>query len=147
MGYIDQAGKAKIAAALKEFMPKDWKYSLAIRDHSQIVLTIQQASVDLIKLAVQTGYHSLDKHVQLGPQRLGRDFKDTEVAELFAKIQKALYSVNYFDESDSMTDYFHCAYYVAVNIGKWNKPFVYVAPPEPIRAVPLGEFQKQAFGE
>jgi hypothetical protein len=127
MSYIDQEGKAKIAAALKEFMPKDWKYSLAIRDHSQIVLTIQQAPVDLIKLAVQTGYHSLDKHVQLGPQRLDSDFKDTEVAELFAKIKKALYGADYFDHSDSMTDYFHCAYYVAVNLGKWNKAFVNTA--------------------
>ena len=29
----------------------------------------------------------------------------------------------HWDESDIMTDYFHCAYYVDVSIGKWNKPY------------------------
>jgi hypothetical protein len=30
----------------------------------------------------------------------------------------------WFDESDSMTDYFHTAYYMSIGIGKWDKPYV-----------------------
>jgi len=29
----------------------------------------------------------------------------------------------WFDNSDPMTDYFHTAYYVDVNIGKWNQEY------------------------
>lgn len=32
MAYMDQEKKAKIAAALKKVMPKDWKYSLSVAD-------------------------------------------------------------------------------------------------------------------
>jgi len=129
MAYMNQEMKAKIAVEIKKVMPKGWKYSLGVDNHSTIVLNIASAPVDLLKLAK-------DKH-----------FANTEVAELFAKIKKVMYGCGYYDNSDIQTDYFDTAYYVNVNIGKWNKPFVYVAPPEPIRAVPLGEFQKQAFGE
>jgi len=30
----------------------------------------------------------------------------------------------WWDKSDTMTDYFHCAYYYDIAIGKWNKPAV-----------------------
>lgn len=29
----------------------------------------------------------------------------------------------HFDESDSMTDYFHCAWYNNISIGAWDKPY------------------------
>ena len=30
----------------------------------------------------------------------------------------------WYDTSDAMVDYFDTAYYVDINIGKWNKPYV-----------------------
>ena len=29
----------------------------------------------------------------------------------------------WFDKSDSMTDYFHTAYYISMNVGSWDKPY------------------------
>jgi len=43
--------------------------------------------------------------------------------EIIDKIVKSMYTADYYDESDAMTDYFNTAYYVSVNIGKWDKPF------------------------
>ena len=146
MAYMNQEMKAKIAVEIKKVMPKGWKYSLGVDNHSTIVLNIASAPVDLLKLAKAAGYSSTCG-VQVNPHYMDKHFANTEVAELFAKIKKVMYGCGYYDNSDIQTDYFDTAYYVNVNIGKWNKPFVYVAPPEPIRAVPLGEFQKQAFGE
>jgi len=37
---------------------------------------------------------------------------------------KAMKGTDWFDESDSQTDYFHIAYYLNVNVGKWNKPYI-----------------------
>ena len=30
----------------------------------------------------------------------------------------------YYDNSDAMIDYFDTAFYVHINVGKWNKPYV-----------------------
>ena len=48
MAHMNQEKKAKIAAALKQVVPAGWKYSLAVRHHSSIVMTISAAPVDLI---------------------------------------------------------------------------------------------------
>lgn len=123
MAYASKEQKVMIVAGLKEVMPKGWKYSVAINHHTSFVLTISKAPVDLIKIAKDKGYHAMDNHVQLNAQCLGKHFVGTEVADVFAKIQKVMFSANYHDNSDSMTDYFDVAYYVDVNLGKWNKGF------------------------
>ena len=30
----------------------------------------------------------------------------------------------WYDKSDAMTDYFDTAYYISMNVGEWNKPYV-----------------------
>jgi len=44
---------------------------------------------------------------------------------LFEKIVSIMKGEDWFDHSDSQTDYFHTAYYIGLNIGKWNKPYEY----------------------
>lgn len=106
-------------------MPNGYKYSLSVDNYSAIVLTIASAPIDPVKLATEkAGYHALDGHVQLNSHHFAKHFADTEVAELFKKIEAAMYGAGYYDNSDIMTDYHDTAYYVHVNLGKWNKPFV-----------------------
>jgi len=137
MAYIAQEGKAKIMAALKAVMPKGWKYSVAIRDHSVVVLTIAQAPIDLIaqinaknaKEATGRGenlYRVIDGYVQLNHYYLETAFEG-EALEVMEAAKKALYSADYYDDSDPQTDYFNCAYYVQMQVGKYDKPFKYVA--------------------
>lgn len=126
MAHMSQEKKKEIAAELKKVIPAGWKYSLGVDNHSTIVLNIMAAPVDLMKLAKAAGYSSVCG-VQVNPHYMDRDFAGTEVGELFAKVQKVLYGCGYYDNSDIMIDHHDTAYYVNVNIGKWNKPFVYVA--------------------
>ena len=35
-------------------------------------------------------------------------------------------SAGWFDKSDIQTDYFHTAYFIGINVGKWNKPYNFV---------------------
>ena len=37
---------------------------------------------------------------------------------------KAIMSVDHRDKSDIQSDYFHCAFYMNIDIGKWDKPYV-----------------------
>jgi hypothetical protein len=125
---MNQEKKAKIAALLKEVMPKGYKYSLSVDNYTTIILTIAAAPIDLVKIAVEkAGYHALDGHVQLNSHHLAKHFEKTEVADLFKKIEAAMYGADYHDNSNIMIDYHDTAYYVNVNLGKWNKPFLVTA--------------------
>jgi hypothetical protein len=128
MAYVDQDKKAKIAAALKPVMPKGWKYTLAVQNHSTIVLNISAAPVDLIAALVPSEYRKPAEmtYAQIYHKRVDECFVDAEITATFEKIVDAL-NLDNFDKSDSMTDYFHVGHYVDINIGKWNKPFAVIA--------------------
>jgi len=33
-------------------------------------------------------------------------------------------NIGNFDKSDVQTDYFHVGWYMSVNLGKWDKPYI-----------------------
>lgn len=37
---------------------------------------------------------------------------------------KAIMSVDHYDNSDIQSDYFECAFYINIDIGTWDKPYV-----------------------
>ena len=125
MAHIDQEAKKAIAAKLKKIIPKTWKYSLAVRDYSTLVLTIASAPVDLMALIRANGAHeSVRTYAQLSNHWLIENFKgNAEIQALFKEILRALKGPAYFDRSDIQTDYFEVAHYIRVNIGKFDKPF------------------------
>lgn len=121
MAYITQEQKKEIAALLKPVMPKGWKYSLAIRNHSTIVLTISSAPIDLIRIFKPD---SENTYLPLNPYWVTRDLEDNpDLKAIFEKILACLNTNNY-DNSDTQTDYFDVGHYVDINLGKWNKPFL-----------------------
>lgn len=126
MAYITQAQKKVIAAKMKEFMPKEWKYSLAIDNHSQIVCTIKSAPVNLeTELKENMQVHIRDGSYSVNQFHFKDHFKEPEsnTVKILAQTVEALNTDNY-DNSDSMTDYFDVGHYVELRFGKWNQPFV-----------------------
>lgn len=138
MAYVSQEKKAHIAAALREFVPAGWRYSLAIQGGSMLVMTVAQSPVDFLGklrlsgarnpaerrasvLAAQADGHRV---VDLAPERLADIFDglDPEVLAILECIRVALNFDNH-DRSDSMVDYFDVGHYVTFQIGKWNKPY------------------------
>jgi hypothetical protein len=120
MAYVSQEKKAKIAAALKPVVPAGWKYSLAVDNHSTIVMTIASAPVDLPKIL----YGESKGHVGINHYHFERHFEgNPKMVEIFKKIVAALNLDNH-DRSDIMTDYFDVGHYVTLQLGRWNKPFV-----------------------
>jgi hypothetical protein len=122
MAYMSQEKKAKIAAELKKVMPKDWKYSLAVRHHSSVVLTISAAPVDLIAMMNERTEYKSNGYAQVNEYYLERQFSGSTLA-IFERIKAAL-NIDNFNDSDIQTDYFHVGHYVDIHIGRWNKPFV-----------------------
>jgi len=136
MAYMDQDKKSKITQALKTVMPKGWKYSVRVINHSTIALTIASAPVDLIAelwkvrntrlLDWQIAQGEADKpqptHADVNHYHLDGAFTG-ELLTTFEKIKGALNLDNH-DRSDIQTDYFDVGHYVSIHLGRWDKPFI-----------------------
>jgi hypothetical protein len=137
MAYMDQIKKAKIAAALKKVMPAGWKYTLSVHNHSSITMTIKSAPFPLIDMINAKNkasaefrgdvhYEIKGGNCQLNMYYLEDAFSEPAVLEVLINAKKALYSADYYDDSDVQTDYFNCAYYAHMQVGTYDKPFVMI---------------------
>lgn len=128
MAHVSQEDKARFNAALKLIMPKEYKWSLRVRHHSTLILTIQRAPVDLVGIAQANDYARGESGwVTFMHDRFDKAFKGhPDLVELFGKIQAALNNGNH-NNSDIMTDYFDVGWYTEISIGTYDKPFVFTA--------------------
>lgn len=146
MAYMSQERKAIIAANLKKIMPAGWKYTLGVRNHSTIVFTLRQAPVDIlgnIREALKetdfgNSYGAKGAVEVKGHWSVNEYYVDTQfsgkVREVMLSIRDALMEGNH-NNSDPMTDYFDVGWYVDINIGLWNNPFLDTIPADMIPAV------------
>ena len=124
MAYVSQELKAKLAPKIKEICKKyDVKASLAVRNHSTLVLNIKSGKIDFLG-------------------NFARDFKEANPARTYLDVNPYWYhdhfsgvakdflaevipamNVGNHDRSDIQTDYFDVGWYIDVNVGKWNKPY------------------------
>lgn len=142
MAYMNQEKKAKIAALLKPIFAKyGVKGSLSVNNHSTIVLTLKSGSIDFIENYIKTdaekpyakhfsedqvAYIRKNQSVDVNPYWF-QDHFTGKAKSFLTEAFRALKGADWYDESDAMVDYFNTAYYVSVNIGKWNKPYVLTA--------------------
>ena len=132
MAYMSQEKKSKIAPVVKQVLAKyGVKGSLAVSNHMTLVLNIKSGPIDFIQ-----NYNDTVGN-QPGGFRLGSPAKDwmpinpyhyenhfSGKAKNFLKeILTAMNDGNY-DNSDVQSDYFSVGWYVEVNIGNWNKPYI-----------------------
>jgi hypothetical protein len=134
MAFMNQERKKRIAEDLKKVIPADWKYSLKVRNHSTICLTIRQAPVDLLgefRKAATEHYHEPvpsdpgQMYYCLNPYHWDKLPLRADLKKVFHGIFNALFKGNH-DNSDPMTDYFDVGWYVDVQIGEWDNPFLHV---------------------
>lgn len=135
MAYANQEMKSKISAALKPVLAKyGVKGSLSVRNHMTICLTLKSGKIDFIGNSNRVCSAS---HYQVSrgftPNTSGnasvntywyQDHYDGKAKDFITEALKALKSAGWYDRSDAMTDFFDIAYYVDINIGKWNKPYI-----------------------
>ena len=124
MAYISQDTKKKIAAKLKAVVPQGWKYSLAIRNHSTLVMTITEAPFNLIGAFKASPYFDPKKatNVELNTYHYRSQIEDECIADIFGQIISAMNDGNW-DKSDIQSDYFDVGWYIDIRIGRWDKPF------------------------
>ena len=112
------------------------KASFSGSNGSTLKLYIQSGSIDFISnyldCSKQQGYFGTiaadvaisKKHIQVNHYYLEHSFDGVALEYL----QKALEIMHedHWDDSDLQMDYFNCSWYLAITIGRWDKPYVTV---------------------
>jgi len=131
MAYVSPELKAKLAPTIKAILKKyNVKGSIAVRNHSTLVLNVKSAPIDFIADFNETAkqrYASGDRreaigHIQVNEYHYKQHFSG-KAKQFLTEVITAMNDGN-FDHSDSQSDYFCVGWYVNVNIGKWDKNFV-----------------------
>jgi len=135
MAYVSQELKAKLAPFIKVLCKQyGVKASLSVRTHSSLVLTIKSGRIDFIDSFNRTcALTTRDEHrpfqpvaadgnIQVNPYWYKEHF-DGDALAFLMDVLPAM-NIGNHDNSDSQTDYFDVGWYVDVNIGTWNKPYV-----------------------
>lgn len=124
MAYITSEQIKSFRNQIKAAFPasKGWKWSVTKKHHSSVICALMQFPAGYDFAIKREGndtsnpLYSQLNHYYLDNSGLGKK----EIAVL-KKVKEILHS-EHWDESDIMTDYFNCAYYVNMHIGKWDKP-------------------------
>lgn len=116
MAYISQDDKAALTPAINAVLNKyNVKGTIGTRNHSELVVSIQSGAIDFGRGHIQVNHYCID-----------RDYSGT-AREFLNELLVATKGDKWYDQSDRMVDYFDVAYYISINIGRWNKLYVCTA--------------------
>jgi hypothetical protein len=121
MAYMDQEQKAKIAQALKiALKDSGLKYSLAVRDHSTLIMTVTKGPIDFAAAQVPTEYTR--DYIDVNQYHFETQFYDGKAKDMIRTILSCLNMGNW-DKSDYQSDYFNVGWYISLKIGTYGKPY------------------------
>lgn len=107
MAYMNKEKKAKIAPAVKAICAKyGVKGTLKVHNHSTLILTLRSGKIDF------WGTMMKDNREWSG-----------EAKKFMDEVEAAMMVGNH-NNSDIMTDYFDVGWYVRINVGEWDKPYI-----------------------
>jgi hypothetical protein len=113
MAYINQERKKELAPAIKAVLKKyNMKGTISVNNHSTLVVTLKEGKFKFNKDHFGVNTYWINEHYT------------GEVKDFFNELVKAMKGTGWYDRSDAMTDYFDTAYYIDINVGRWNKPYV-----------------------
>ena len=136
MAYMNQERKAQLAPAIRAVLKKyGVKGSISVHNHSSLEVTIKSGELDFIseanrfnrEYAERTGqrFYPVTDYYQANPYKGEDAYSDPTVGAFFKELTAAMRGDIWYDNSDIMTDYFDTAYYLYINIGRWDKPYAY----------------------
>jgi hypothetical protein len=135
MAYVSQELKAKLAPTIKSICKRyGIRASLAVRNHSTLVLNIKQGDIDFIGNFNETvaqrpgGFRTgspAEKYLDVNPYWYREHFSGRAL-KFLSEVIPAMKGSDYFDDSDISTDYFHCSHYFDVKVGRWDAPYALV---------------------
>ena len=130
MAYIKTEEVSAIRNELKKrFGHTGLKFGVKKQHHSSVHVTIKAGPIDFSDI-YRDHYGSGDHYAQVHVYHLSNYGQHQPFFEEVLKIIKTAPALaeggrEWFDKSDIMTDYFHTAFYINLNVGEYDKPYVY----------------------
>ena len=130
MAYIKTEEVSAIRNELKKrFGHTGLKFGVKKQHHSSVHVTIKAGPIDFSDI-YRDHYGSGDHYAQVNAYHLSNYGQHQPFFEEVLKIIKTAPALaeggrEWFDKSDAMTDYFHTAFYINLNVGEYDKPYVY----------------------
>jgi hypothetical protein len=123
MAYVSQEMKKEVAPAIKAVLKKyNMKGSIAVRHHSTLVCNIKSGALDILKAADCAKYGR--DYIQVNPYWIKDNYDCPTVVAFLTELKDAMEGPEFFDHSDSQTDYFHRSHYTDINVGTYSKPYI-----------------------
>ena len=137
MAYVSQEDKKELAVGIKKVLAKyNVKGTIGVHNHSTIVVRLKSGDMDILSNywevckanAWKTPPHNQRSekptYLQVNTYYVDSHFTG-EVANFLTELVAELKGEKYFNDTDIMTDYFHCSHYVEIDVGNWEKPYVF----------------------
>ena len=134
MAFIQTNEVQEIRKELKATFP-NLRFSVKKHHNSEVTVAIMKGDIDFTDVfadhSVTTGVR-IQQHAQINHYWIDENHTP-EHAEIFHKIVEIIKTApakadggeEWFDKSDSQSDYFHTAFYFNVHVGQWDKPYEY----------------------
>ena len=133
MAYVSQEMKKELAPGIKAVFKKyGMKGSISINNHSSLVVTLKEGPLnfegvdnrgnDIFYTSTDGRFYSQVNtyHIDKFYSGESADFLNELVAAMKGKTSRG----EWYNKTDAMIDYFDIAYYVNVNVGKWDKGYI-----------------------
>lgn len=122
MAFMCADKKRDIAPYVRNILKKfKMKGTLGVNNHSTLVLNIKSGKLDLLGNYEKMTNREVS-YIQVNQYRINLDF-DGECREFLESIVSAM-NVGNHDNSRPEEDYFDVGWYISINVGKWNEPYV-----------------------
>ena len=128
MAFMSQERKKSLAPAIKAVL-KEYGLtgSLGVNHHSSLVLTITRGPIDFIG-SRQMNHHGVDversvpTYIQVNTYHVESHYSG-KAQEVLTKLCDAM-NVGNHDKSDMQSDHHDVGWYIDINIGKWDAPYI-----------------------
>lgn len=147
MSYISKEQVKEIRNNLKKAFP-EIKFSVRGKDYTEVQVTILESPYDFFNMindyTPTNGMKKIwdkkpEKHHQVNQYHIDRNWIG-KAKEILLKIYQLINKGNY-DNSDSQRDHFDVGFYVSINIGEWDKPYIVNKDRESMIRKPIGKPQ------
>ncbi len=136
MAFISQEEKKELAPGIKAVLKKyGVKGTIAVNNYSSLVVNIKSGVLDLLgdaqkgndEYAERRGQKSypIDNYLQVNTYYAKEQATDPKIGNFYGELLAAMKGTKWYNNTDAQIDYFDIAYYLDINVGKWDTGYVY----------------------
>tara|TARA_Y100001933_G_C19013175_1_gene569883 strand:- start:10875 stop:11312 length:438 start_codon:yes stop_codon:yes gene_type:complete len=137
MAYVSQEDKKELAVGIKKVLKKyNVKGTIGVHNHSTIVVRLRSGDLDILgnywevykenewKVDACNRRSEQPTYLQVNPYYLDSSYSG-DVLSFLTELVAEMKGERYFNDTDLMTDYFHCSHYLDIEVGNWEKSYIY----------------------